>query len=84
MTVPASPDAIAITATPKIVIETSNSRSVSPASPEALGLFGTAHTFTWRKTPYIADTKAMATNPTIRPMTTMTIGSKSEVSFLIL
>ena len=44
----------------------------------------TCHTSTWLKMPYIAETRATATKPTIRPMTMMTAGSKSAVSFLIL
>ena len=41
-------------------------------------------TSTWLKMPYIAETRAMATNPTITPITMMTSGSKIAVSFLIL
>ncbi len=35
--------------------------------------------FTWLKMPYMADTSAIATNPTMRPMITMTAGSKRAV-----
>ena len=34
---------------------------------------------TWLKIPYIAETSAMATKPTITPMITITTGSKSVV-----
>ncbi len=34
--------------------------------------------------PYIADTNATATKPTMPPITTMTIGSNSAVSLAIL
>ena len=58
-------------------------QSVSPLAPEST--YGGVHqTLTCLKMPYIADTRAMATKPTRRPMTMMTAGSNSAVSFLIL
>jgi hypothetical protein len=36
------------------------------------------------KTPYIAEIRAMATKPTIKPMKMITAGSKSDVSFFSL
>ena len=40
--------------------------------------------FTWRKMPYMADTSAIATKPTMTPMKTMMAGSKRLVKRLIL
>ena len=46
---------------------------------------GACQTFTWLKMPYIAETSATATKPDdAAPMTMMTAGSNSAVSFLIL
>ena len=72
-------------ATPRMTTATSTSTRVSPRSSRTSACDGTARqTCTWLKMPYIAETSAMATKPTIRPMTMMTSGSNSAVSFAIL
>ena len=59
-------------------------RSVVGAGGRAQAGEAVHQTSTWLKMPYIAETSAMATKPTIPPITMMTSGSKIEVSFLIL
>ena len=82
----AIPPMIATTAIPMIATAISSSIRVSPSSfvPGRTRLCTADHTLTWPKMPYIADTSAIATKPTMLPMAMITIGSMSEVTFLIL
>ena len=60
---------------------TSSSTRVNPASGCRSGH---EPTLTWWKMPYMAETRAMATKPTMRPTAMMTAGSIRAVKRLIL
>ena len=79
-----SPPSTATPARPRITIVSSSSTRVSPAFEIPIRRRPPGHVFTWLKMPYIAETSATATKPTSSPITMMTAGSNSEVSFLIL
>jgi len=82
----ANPPTMATTVMPMIATAMISSIRVSPVlfEPVRTRVCTVDYTATWPKTPYIADTRAIATKPTTPPMAMITTGSMSEVTFLIL